>query len=166
MLFMIKVAESINIKKMNKQRLGILIAAVVGMLAVFMPWANMPVGSISGMDGSDGWVVLVLFAIPLVVSLLKDRSQPVRGGLLWVATVPGILVAVLGIWKVARFNEAIGDAGAIAEALGVGIGFGLYLTILAGLAVPLVAFLLKGRGPSVVSGQGQDQQGQQDQPLA
>ena len=60
---------------MNKQRLAILIVAGLGALATFMPWVKAPiVGTINGTKG-DGWITLVLFAVPLVISLLNDKTK-------------------------------------------------------------------------------------------
>ena len=49
---------------MNKQRIGILIAAGLGMLATFMPWLKAPVvGTINGAEWKgDGWITFFLFA--------------------------------------------------------------------------------------------------------
>lgn len=130
---------------MHKQRLAILIAAGLGALATFMPWVKVPIiGTINGTSG-DGWATLILFAIPLVLSLLKDRSKELSGGQLIVAVIPGIFAAMIGIWKIVDFNAALSglDGNPFAEMLGAGvsIGFGLYLVILAGLALPVITFL-------------------------
>ena len=60
---------------MNKQRIGILIVAVIGMLATFMPWIKIPiVGTIMGTE-EEGWITFILFAIPLVISLFNIKSK-------------------------------------------------------------------------------------------
>ena len=134
---------------MNKQRLAILIVAGLGALATFMPWVKAPiVGTINGTKG-DGWITLVLFAVPLVISLLNDKTKVVKGGLLYGAIIPSVLAGVIGIWKIIDFNSTMSDVGdnPFAKALSatVSIEFGLYLVVLAGVALPIAAFLIKDK---------------------
>lgn len=131
---------------MNKQRLSILIASSLGVLATFMPWVKAPlIGSINGTKG-DGWLTFFLFAVPLALSLVKDRAKELKGLQLYGAVVPGFIAAMIGIWKVIDFNVAMYDFedSPFAEifAAGVSVEFGLYLVIFAGLALPVCGFLL------------------------
>ncbi len=88
---------------MSKQRLGILILAVIGMLSTFMPWVKVPiVGIVKGTE-DEGWLTFILFAIPLVLSLLNDKSKPLKEKLLIGSIVPSIIAALIGIWKNKRF---------------------------------------------------------------
>jgi len=132
---------------MNKQRLAILIASGIGALATFMPWVKAPiVGTISGVQG-DGWFTLVLFAVPIVLSLMNDKTKKIEGSKLYCAVIPPVIAALVGIWKIIDFNSKMGDIGdnPFAQALGasVSIEFGLYLMVLAGIATPVLAFLIK-----------------------
>ena len=134
---------------MNKQRLAILIVAGLGALATFMPWVKAPyVGTINGTKG-DGWITLVLFAVPLVMSLLNDKTKALKGGLLYGAIIPSVVAGAIGVWKIIDFNSKMSDigGGAFAKALGatVSIEFGLYLVVLAGIALPIFAFLIKDK---------------------
>jgi len=126
---------------MNKQRLSILIASGLGALATFLPWAKVLGLSVSGTAG-DGWLTLILFAIPIILSLKGEKTSRIQGKELYGAIVPAALAALIGIWKITDFNSA--TAGA--EMMGVSvasIGVGLYLLVLAGIAVPVVAFVIK-----------------------
>lgn len=131
---------------MNKQRQVILIIAIIGMLATFMPWVNIPIiGAINGARGI-GWLTLILYAIPAVVTLLNDRTKQLEGASFYLALVPGIICSIIAIYKIIEFNSAMGDSGTpYADDIGSGItiGFGLYLVILAGIAIPASAYLLK-----------------------
>jgi ABC-type phosphate transport system permease subunit len=134
---------------MNKQRLAILIVAGLGALATFMPWVKAPiVGTINGTKG-DGWITLVLFAVPLVISLLNDKTKALKGGPLYGAIIPSLVAGAIGVWKIIEFNSKMSDIGdnPFAKALGatVSIEFGLYLVVLAGIALPIVAFLIKDK---------------------
>lgn len=131
---------------MHKQRLSILIASGLGVLATFMPWVKVPlIGSMSGTKG-DGWITLILFTVPLVLSLLGDKTKELSGKQLLGAAIPGVIAAMIGIWKIIDFNAALSDIedNPFTEALKatVSIEFGLYLVILAGLALPVCGFLV------------------------
>lgn len=143
---------------MNKQRLAVLIAAAVGMLASFMPWVKAPlVGSVNGINGADGWINLVLFAIPLALCLLKDKTQPLKGAFLYGAIAPAIIACIFGVWKIIDFERAVSSmsdpSNPFAQALSasVSIEFGLYLVVLAGIALPILAFVVKEDKKEVVS---------------
>ncbi len=134
---------------MNKQRLAILIVAGLGALATFMPWVKMPiVGSVNGTAG-DGWITFGLFAVSIIISLLGDRTKPIKGGLLYAAIVPALLAAALGISKILDFKSKTADmddnpfASMIQAA--VTVEFGLYLVVAAGLALPIAALVVKGK---------------------
>lgn len=132
---------------MNKQRLAILIAAGLGVTTTFLPWVKVPIiGTINGTKG-DGWITLVLFAIPLIISLLNDKKTKIEGGLLYCAIIPSLVAGGIGIWKIIDFNSKMSDLGdsPIAQALGssVSIEFGLYLVVLVGILLPILAFVVE-----------------------
>jgi len=65
-------------KSINLQRKLILIAAVAGVISIFLPWITI---SIMGMEESVngfrgvGFVVFLAFALAALISLLCDQSQ-------------------------------------------------------------------------------------------
>ncbi len=139
---------------LSKQRLAILIVGALGALATFMPWVKLPlVGSINGTHG-DGWITFILFTITIVVTLLNDRSKPLAGLQLYGAIVPGIIAGIIGLWKIIDFNnsmskESLGGDNPFAQALSdsISIGFGLYLIVIVGILLPVVAFMVKDNQP-------------------
>lgn len=134
---------------MNKQRLAVLIVAGLGALATFMPWVKMPiVGSINGTAG-DGWITFGLFAIPIIISLLGDRTKPIKGILVYVAIVPAALAASIAISKILDFKSKMAEMddnlfASMIQAT-VTVEFGLYLVVAAGLTLPIAALLVKGK---------------------
>lgn len=118
-----------------------------------MPWVKAPiVGALNGTKG-DGWITLGLFAVPLVITLLNDKTKALKGGLLYGAIIPSLIAGAIGIWKIIDFNSTmnstmsdIGD-NPFAQVLGAAfsIEFRLYLVVLAGIALPIVAFLFKDK---------------------
>ena len=133
---------------MNKQRLAILILAAVGVISVFLPWVSMPlIGSVNGAHGI-GWLVFVLYAATIVVSLLCDRTQPLAGKMLYAAIAPSAVARLISLWKLVEFKSSMAGAmedNPFAEALGasVSLGIGLILVVVAGFAVVAAGFLIK-----------------------
>jgi hypothetical protein len=123
---------------MNKQRLAILIVAGLGVTATFLPWVKAPIiGTINGTMG-DGWITLVLFSSPLIISLLNDKTTKIEGGWLYGAIIPSLVAGVIGIWKILYINSIISAIDA-----SVSIEFGLYLLVLSGISLPILAFVVK-----------------------
>lgn len=137
---------------MNKQRLGILITAALGALATFMPWVKMPlVGTVNGTQG-DGWITFALFLVPVVLTLLNDKSVPLKGAKLYGSIACAIIASLIGILKVSELSSISDSSGnEFAKALSdsISIGFGLYMVILAGIALPIVAYLIKDKSKEV-----------------
>jgi hypothetical protein len=133
---------------MHQQRLAIVIAAAVGMLGTFLPWVSVPfLGSISGARG-DGWISFVLFLVALLMALLGNKQSIMKGIQFVVAIVFGALAAALGVWKILDINSAMGETTAenpLSQSLGsiVSIGIGLYVIVVAGIAIILLGFILQ-----------------------
>lgn len=123
---------------MHKQRLFIVIASAVGIVSAFLPWAKVSFlgfsTSASGIDGGDGWLSLALFAAAGGLTFVSgDRNTVLEGS---------IKKAVAGI-----------GAGAtgfmIIELLRIGFQFssyGVYFSILAGVAIMAVPFVINKDG--------------------
>jgi len=133
---------------MHKQKTGMLICAGVGVLSCFLPWATLPiVGSINGMQGSDGIIMIVLLLPAVALALMGDKTQPLTGGKLHGAAIPAILASVLSIVKVVDFNSKMGDVGdnpfAQAMASTVSVGIGLYLLCVVGFVCAAIGYKMK-----------------------
>jgi hypothetical protein len=137
-------ASPVSRRAAHKQRMFIVVAAVIGVVSCFLPWVNAPiVGAISGTQGTDGWIVLGLFGLAAGLSLLGERAQPLATGPGVVAGALGAIAAGVGLWKIIAFHEKMKDLGAdnaFAKALSstVSVGVGLYLVVAAGVAIPII----------------------------
>lgn len=123
---------------MNKQRIAIIIACILGIISVFLPWMEHPFrGTVTGFHPRIpfGKIALLLFIIPLVLTFLKDRSKALTGGLLYGAIAGGVISAIMGIMAINTFSKEI-----MAH-----IGMGLYLLVLAGFSIPAIGFLVKDK---------------------
>jgi hypothetical protein len=132
---------------MNKQRLAILIASVLGALGTFMPWVSLPiVGSINGTKG-DGYITLILFCIPIVLSVLGNRNKAISGVRMYAASAGAGISSLIAIYKIIDFNSKMAPASdnpfAQAVASSVSIEYGLYVIAVAGLATIASAFFVK-----------------------
>jgi hypothetical protein len=138
--------------------LGAGIAAVVGS---FMPWVTMSapfIGTVSksGVDGTDGWVTAGLDVVVILLGAMGvrgsvSRAMNVFGGL-------GALgVLGLGAWTVVDLfarerdmradmasqpDDAFGIGRAMADAVQVHVGTGLWLVVFGGLVGVVAAFML------------------------
>lgn len=129
---------------MHKQRLFILIAAGLGIIAAFFPWisATMPffgtvsVSGISGMVG-DGWITLGLSAAAGGLTFAKgDKSQELDAQMK--KTVAGLGAGIAGYILFFMFIRAEGGLSVM--------GMGVWLTFLAGAAIAALPFVIKGDG--------------------
>lgn len=97
--------------KINSQRIAIAISAGIGILACFMPWVSLPiVGTVNGASG-DGLIFAGLLVIPLLLSLLGDKTKQIDKKVKVATILIGILVIICGIFiEIAEFNNKIETA--------------------------------------------------------
>jgi len=136
---------------LHRQRIAIACAAGVGMIATFLPWVKAPiVGTVDGTAG-DGWITFGLYAVALIVSFVGDRRKLLSGGKRLGAIIPAVLASLIGIWKIVDFRARMSDVpkdNPFAEAFAhtVQLGIGLYLVVIAGIVLVVLAFVFKNRG--------------------
>ena len=149
--------------KINPQRIAIAISAGIGILACFMPWASFPIiGTVNGASG-DGLIFAGLLVIPLLLSLLGDKTKQIDKKIKIATILIGILVIICGIFiEIAEFNNKIETAKHVSNSSinensygldnssrdiaknvsnvvisSAKIEFGLYLLIISGISVAL-----------------------------
>ena len=128
---------------MHKHRLGILIASGVGMLGVFLPWVTVPfLGAVSGISaGSTGWVLLIFFGASLAMTLIGNKHSILEGAKFWVAIILSALCALIAILNIIDYKSEVSKTGGLGSMISLGIG--IYVVVLAGIAVVLLGFILK-----------------------
>ena len=130
---------------MNKQRVSVLLAAGAGIVGTLMPWVTVSMLGISqsenGLGTGDGKIIIVLFGIACLLSLLGDWSFGVEGGARIGAIVLGLVGAIIALMDINNFHEKVGGMGGLAS-----IGFGLYLIVIAGVLLPILAFAVPPQG--------------------
>jgi hypothetical protein len=87
----------------HKQRLIIFGLALVGIIAVFLPWTKNTDGIfVSGVNspGFQSWGALLALAATIVICTYGEKSQPIEGTLKYIAIALCGIAALLGIYKV------------------------------------------------------------------
>ena len=139
-----------NFQTLNKQRKFILIAALAGVIAIFLPWMTVSAGflgsqSTNGFHGI-GILAFLSFVLAGAFSLSGEQTHPLDKTLWVLALGAGALALLAAIIAIA--NTFSGEYGFVSAS----VGFGLWIALAASLAVALSAWILKTPGDSLKSG--------------
>jgi len=142
---------------LHPQRLAVAIAAAVGGIATFLPWATIPImGTIDGTVG-DGWITLGLFAGVVAAALFGQRSQQMAGLAQLGGGVLSTIAGGIGVAKILQFRQMIeglkGDAapGSLEGAMkglmanATRLGPGLYVLVAASVAAVITILALRSK---------------------
>jgi hypothetical protein len=141
-----------NFQLMHKQRKLILIAAIVGIISIFLPWITISAGgpglnmsvNRNGFHGS-GVVVFLAFAATVILVLTGDEKMSLRRTS-WIIALALGLVALLFIGIcMSNLSGVTGGYGLVDAS----IGFGLWIALAASLGILGSAWLLKSPGDSI-----------------
>ncbi|BAN02601.1 DUF2510 domain-containing protein [Ilumatobacter coccineus] len=107
----------------------LLAGAGVGVVGAFLPWVSAGPFTVNGIDG-DGQITVILAVLLGVIGFVVNKSADKRlstGG-----RVGGIVlslgIALIGAYDISEVSSEVNDLF-----LPVSVGFGLYLTVLAGV---------------------------------
>lgn len=138
---------------MNKQRFAVLVVAIIGIIAAFLPWYKIAdVKTISGIT-SSGWFTSLMFVVIMILTLRKDLKEDMTMGISWSVTICSLLASFAVLWRVIdvffakESNGLFGLAGDMYGVMGsqVTVGYGAWVVVIAGICVPLAAFLFRDR---------------------
>jgi hypothetical protein len=128
---------------MNKQKMSIVIFAVVGIAAsLFIPWFKAFGYSKSGSDG-DGIFTAILYVVPLILSLVSSKTASFGKGAFWATIACGILASIIGIYEIYHANSLSSALSLNPFGDGLCVGTGLYLEIIAGIMIAVFTFKSK-----------------------
>lgn len=123
----------------EKQRLAIAGASILGIISLFLPWATVPlIGSLSGISTNAGAVLLVLAIACGAIALFGDRSKALKKRQTIIVAVLGALFALIAIMNIYSFNKEMGGAsGEIVKGFfkNTKLEAGVYLAAISGLAL-------------------------------
>lgn len=134
-------------------------AGGIAIIGSFLPWANVTapfVGTmtVSGVDGSDGWITAALGLVVAVYGGLLVRGQrlPVVAPVL--SALAALALVGVGVWKVADVSssaaklrssmaastkdDVFGIGKAMSDAVHISVGSGLWLLTLGGVVACVV----------------------------
>jgi len=139
---------------MNNQRKFILIAAAVGIIGAFLPWISVSAGilgqdmsqSVNGFHGIGVLYCLVMAAAG-VVAFMGDQQSLLDKNMRLVVVAAGavaIIALLVSFSDMHSSTSAVGGFGVVSAS----ISYGFYLSALAGVAVAVIPFVIKGAGES------------------
>ena len=134
-------------KKFSIKSLIIIIAAALGVIATFLPWATVSFlgmsESVNGLGGDgvmgDGIITLILFIVAGVLAGIKFKGG-MGTGFKVAITIISAIAAVIGMVEIANIN---GNSLGLAS-----VGFGVYLVIIAGIAGAILPWIPMGEKSS------------------
>jgi peptidoglycan/LPS O-acetylase OafA/YrhL len=130
-----------NFQTMSKQRKMILIAAAVGVIAMFLPWWSVGIfGSVNGLHG-EGILIFLCFLAAGALAAMGDQTKNLDRTN-WMLTL--IAGGVASLILVIRFLSWLEILGAIS------IGF--YLALAASFAIVVFAYAQRTAGETLQGG--------------
>jgi putative oligomerization/nucleic acid binding protein len=134
-----------NFQTMSKQRRFVLIASVIGVVSIFLPWISVEFlgsnfGSANGFHGK-GVIMFLAFAGAGVICLLNDQTKPLDKTMWLVTLALGALNLLLAIIFLSDISQALGL-----------VGFGFWIALAASIAVPLFTWMYRAPGDTLQSG--------------
>lgn len=134
-----------NFQTMNKQRKFILIAAGIGIIAMFLPWIKISflgytAGSVNGMH-DWGILIFLCFIAAGGVTLLGDQTKTLDKTMWMVALVACGIAALLMVIFFIRASDAISF-----------ISLGFYLALIAALGALYAAYNYRAAGYNIKDG--------------
>lgn len=134
-----------NFQLMSKQRKFILIAAGIGVIAMFLPWVKISflgftAGSVNGMNGI-GYLVFFCFIGAGVIAFLGDQTKTLDKTMWMAALIAGGLASVIMVINFLRALDAISF-----------FSIGFYLAIVAALGVLYSAWAFRAAGYNIKEG--------------
>ena len=125
---------------MHRQRIALLVIALVGMIGTFLPWINVLGASCNGTVG-DGWITLGLYAPVVLMALVGSWKKSWQGAWFIALAIPSLLASAVGVYDIANFYIKLGPLAQLCT-----VGVGLYLVAAAGVALVFFALILQWPG--------------------
>lgn len=128
---------------MHQQRAGVMAASGLLLLAGFLPWIEIDGASSYTAASGIGWALIALALVSLALATTGDRSEPLARWRAIGASVPALIGAAAAARAITHYETFIAGSGLPAGR--ISLGPGPYVFALAGLAVPVLAFVLRDR---------------------
>jgi len=134
-----------DFQTMNKQRKFVLIAAVIGMISMFLPWGKISLfgytaGSFKGTDVEYSFIPIACFIVSGLMAFMGNQKQTLTTTNWFITIICGAVATLFTIWKFVDMPD------------GVTTGFGIYLAILSSLGVLIAAFIFRSPTDNIKGG--------------
>lgn len=138
-----------NFQTMNRQRKLILIAAIAGIIAVFLPWFSAGAFGFSvHINGFHGWGILAFLAFVAsgIIALMGAQTEALDKTMWFAAFICGALALLIIIVTIVSSQSS--GYGLVSA----GLGFGIWIALTAGIGVMLSAWMFKNPAHNIKSG--------------
>lgn len=136
---------------MNRQRFVVVIVAIIGMIATFLPWYRIvQIGTVSGIS-SSGWFTFIMFIIVIILALRKNLQDDMSMGISWSVTIFSLLSSFVVLWRMIDVwfaKEGMFSLGGNMDGImgsQVSVGYGAWIVAIAGICIPFAAYLFRDR---------------------
>lgn len=136
-----------DFKTMSKQRKYVLIASVIGIISMFLPWFSVSMmGFTQSTNGMHDWGVLGFFCFVIagLITLYGDQKKNIDKSLWLLTLILGVLPLLIVIIYYSKSSNSMMGTDYI--------GFGAYLCAIAAIAVVASAFLFKSPDDTLKGG--------------
>lgn len=125
-----------DFKTLHKQRLYVMAAALLGVIAMLLPWVKVPIlGSTNGLHG-NGVIIFLAFIAAGVLAFLGNQKLPLAKNA-WLGVLgAGALCLLFWLINLLRL-----PSGAMRF-----IGIGFWICLIAAIAVLVAAYMFRGAG--------------------
>lgn len=136
-----------NFQAMHKQRKFVLIAALAGVISIFLPWISTS-GLFAGINvngfSGGGVITFIGFLVAGAMAFMGDQTKPMEKNMWLIALVAA---GVAFLFCVIRFSQISGSGLGL-----VSPGYGLWIAAIASLAALVSAWLFRNPGDTLQSG--------------
>ena len=138
-------------KQFSRQKIFLLVAAILAILGSFMPWIHIDLSfanvsqTITGVQG-DGIISLLIAITFIFFCLMGEKNTPLTGGRYKVAVGLSILLLVVPLFDLLNVRNRLVEANAMFSKFGISIDkyvhfkLGIYLVAFAGLVALYALF--------------------------
>ncbi|NCE73174.1 hypothetical protein [Odoribacter sp. Z80] len=134
---------------MNRQRLVVIVLAVTGMIATFLPWYRIAqAGTLSGIS-SFGWFTFIMFLIVVVLALCKNLREPLGMGVAWSIGIVSFLASFIMLWRMTDVwfaREGIFSFGTAMESVPgsqISMAYASWMIVAVGILIPCAVYLFR-----------------------
>jgi hypothetical protein len=133
---------------MHIQRILVISLSFLGIISVFLPWLSFESllleYSENGLE-RNGWFIIFLFALCIILSILKDLNHTIGVGFKAGIILCSILACSIVIIDVLTLNNETDNLVGNFLKTSTSVGVGVYLLIISGLSIPLVILLFRNK---------------------